>query len=173
MVHHTHNHNMLSTKTEQLLNDQIAQEAHASAVYLSMASWCDSQGCSEAAGFLYKHSDEEREHMLKLVHHVNDVGGHAISPLVMDVPVRFASLRAVFEQAMEQERRVTKSIQNIMEHCLSEKDFTTFVFMQWFVEEQKEEEIWAQKALELFDTIGEEGIGLYTINKAIGKLGKK
>lgn len=157
----------LSEEIEKLLNDQIRQEAKASAIYLAMASWCDQHGFVHSADFFYKQSGEERGHMLKLFKHVNDVGGKAVSPEVTDIPSNFNSLRATFEQALEQEIANTQSFNRIIDQCYKAKDYTTISFLQWFLQEQVEEEFIARRALELFDVIGEEGVGLYMIDKKI------
>ena len=71
---------------------------------------------------------------------------------------------------LEHEIEVTKSINTIVDHCFNVKDFATFSFMQWYVTEQREEETLARRALEIFEIIGEEGIGLWTIDQELGKL---
>ena len=71
---------MISSKIEGALNRQIDLEGYASMYYLAMASWCEVKGFNGIASFLYHHSDEERMHMLKLFHYINDRGGHAIVP---------------------------------------------------------------------------------------------
>lgn len=160
----------LSEKTEKLLNEQIMMEGKSSAYYLSMASWCETQGFTRSAQFLYTHSDEERSHMLKLFRYVNEAGGHALQPEVTDIKHSFDSLKKVFESILDHEIQVTQAIHKLVDHCFSNKDFTTFNFLQWFVVEQREEETIARRALELFHIIGEEGIGLWTIDQEIGKL---
>lgn len=160
----------LTEGTERLLNQQIMMEAKSSAYYLSMASWCETQGYSHSAEFLYTHSDEERGHMLKLFRYVNEAGGHALQSQITDVKNKFKSLREVFQLILEHEIQVTQSIHRLVDHCFSTKDFTTFNFLQWFVVEQREEETMARRALEIFNIIGEEGIGLWTIDQEIGKL---
>ena len=157
----------LSEEIEKVLNDQIKQEAKASSTYLAMASWCDQHGFMYSGEFFYKQSGEERQHMLKFFKYVNDVGGKAISPEVNDIQHNFNSLRAVFEQALEQEITNTQSINRIVDMCYKSKDFTTMNFLQWFLQEQVEEEFIARRALELFDVIGEEGVGIYMIDKKI------
>lgn len=160
----------ISTETEAMLNKQIMMEAQASAHYLSMASWCDVQGYSNSAKFLYGHADEERMHMMKLFHYINDAGGHALQPEITGLKHSYDSLRQVFQMILEHELKVTQSINEIVEHCYNVKDFATLNFMQWYVSEQREEEMLSRRALELFDIIGEEGIGLWTIDQEIGKL---
>ncbi|MBS0001185.1 MAG: ferritin [Cyclobacteriaceae bacterium] len=160
----------ITPETEDLLNKQIMMEGMSSAHYLSMASWCDMKGYTHSAQFLYNHSEEERMHMLKLFHYVNDAGGHAIQPGISNIKHKFNTLREVFEDVLSHEINVTKSINQIVDHCFNVKDFATMNFMQWYVAEQREEELIARRALELFKIIGEEGIGLWTIDQEIGKL---
>ena len=160
----------LSQETEQLLNQQVGMEGRSSAHYLAMASWCDTQGYKHAAEFLYHHAEEEKEHMLKLFHYINDAGGHALHPEITGIQHTFTSFRQVFELALTHEIKVTQSIHHLVDHCLAVKDFSTFNFLQWFVAEQVEEEVITRRAVELFDVIGEEGIGRYTIDKALKKL---
>jgi len=160
----------LTQETEKILNEQIKMEGKSSAAYLSMASWCEKSGYASSAEFLYRHSEEERAHMLKLFHYVNDAGGHALQPELTNIQHDFGSLRKVFEQVLQHELDVTHAINNLVDHCFTIKDFTTFHFLQWFVTEQREEETIARRALELFDIIGEDGLGLWTIDLEIGKL---
>jgi len=160
----------LTDETEKILNTQIIMEGKSSAYYLSMASWCDTRGYVNSAQFLYKHSEEERQHMLKLFSYINDAGGHAFQPEITNIKHSFLTLREVFELILAHEIEVTNSINAIVDHCFNIKDFTTFNFLQWFVIEQREEETLARRAVELFDIIGEDGIGLWTIDQEIGKL---
>jgi ferritin len=149
--------------TEALLNKQVEMEGKSSAYYLSMAY-------ANAAKYLYTHADEERMHMMKIFQYINEAGGHAIQPEITGVRHNFNSLREVFELILEHEIKVTKSINSIVDHAFTAKDFATFSFMQWYVTEQREEETMSRRALELFEIIGEEGIGLWTIDQELGKL---
>ena len=163
----------LTKDTEDLLNNQIRMEGMSSASYLSMASWCEMTGYENSAQFLYMHAEEERMHMLKIFHYVNEAGGHAIQPEITSIKHHFNSLREVFEGILDHEIAVTNSINEIVNHCYEIKDFTTMNFLNWFVEEQREEETLARRALELFDLIGEDGVGLWTIDKEILNLGEQ
>lgn len=160
----------LTKETEELLNNQINMEGKSSAAYLSMASWCETKGYDISATFLYKHAEEERMHMLKLFRYINAAGGHALQPAITDIKQEFKSLREVFEMVLYHELEVTKSINHIVDHCFQIKDFATFNFLQWYVMEQREEETLARRAVEIFDIIGEEGVGLWMIDQEIGKL---
>jgi ferritin len=160
----------ITEEIEALLNKQIVMEGKSSAAYLSMASWCDTHGFDVSATFLYKHSEEERMHMLKLFRYVNAAGGHALQPEISGLKHTFNSLKEVFESVLMHELEVTKSINSIVDHCFQIKDFATFNFLQWYVMEQREEETLARRAVELFDLIGEDGVGLFMIDQEVGKL---
>jgi ferritin len=71
---------------------------------------------------------------------------------------------------LSHELEVTKSINHIVDHCFKSKDFATFNVLQWYVSEQREEETMARRAVEIFDLIGEDGVGLWMIDQEIGKL---
>lgn len=107
----------LTEETEKLLNKQIVMEGTSSAYYLSMASWCDTRGYVNSSKFLYRHSEEERQHMLKLFGYVNDAGGHALQPEIIGIQHSFKSLKEVFELILTHEIEVTKSINKLMDHC--------------------------------------------------------
>ncbi len=131
---------MLKANVEKVLNEQICIEFTASHLYLAMASWADKEGLEGTAKFLYAHSDEEREHALKLYHYVNDRGGHALTP-ALEAPQRnYDSIKSVFEAILEHEKYVSEKINDMVGVCLKEHDYTTNQFLQWYVEEQVEEE---------------------------------
>lgn len=157
----------LSEEIQALLNTQVALEAKSSAIYLAMAGFCDQLGYENSTEFFLTQADEERQHMLKIFKYISDVGGTPISPEVTGVPQEFGGFREVFEAALEQEIEVTKSINEILSTAYKQGDHATANFLQWFVKEQQEEEFTARKRVELFDIIGEEGIGRYMIDQKI------
>ena len=160
----------LSDEVVALLNRQIGMESMASQQYLAAASWCHKEGYEGAANFMYRHSEEERMHMMKLINYVNDSGGHALSPDLTGIRNDFSSLKQLFDFSLEKELKVSESINEIAGECFEARDFTTFQFMQWYIEEQREEEMVCRRIIELFDLIGEEGQGLWLIDQEIAKL---
>ena len=161
---------MISKKLEKAINDQILLEEQSSRVYMAMASWCEVEGYAGAAKFLYTHSDEEREHMLKFVHFLNDRGGHAQLQAAEQPSLKFDSLKALFEDVLNHERYVTKSINNLVDICLAEKDHTTNNFLQWFVEEQIEEESLATEIVDKINLIGESKGGQFHLDMFLSGL---
>lgn len=156
-----------------LLNEQIKQEAHSSSVYLAMASWCDHNGLNNSASFFYEQSLEEREHMMRIFKFINDNGGTAYSPEVSNINHDYNSLEEIFEAALDQEISITKSIHGIVFKCRKVQDLTTEYFLNWFVQEQMEEEQTIRRALELFDLMGSEGLALKLLDERIPNIRKK
>ena len=156
---------MLSKKVSAALNKQIELEASSSQYYLAMASWAETEGLNGIAGFLFTHSDEERMHMLKLVKFVNERGGHGIVPALDEPPHKFKSVKAVFEEVLKHEIKVTSEINNLVDITLKEKDYTTHNFLQWYVSEQIEEEALARQIVDKLKLIGEDKGGLYFFDR--------
>ena len=150
---------------EEKLNKQIELEANSSHLYLSMACWAECKGYGGTANFLYKHSDEERMHMLKLVKFVNERGGKAIIPSLTAGNVSFSSLNEVFELLLEHEIEVTDSINEVVFVCLEQKDYTSHSFIQWYVSEQLEEEALARNILDKLKLIDNDKGGLYLFDR--------
>lgn len=156
---------MLPKKIEAALNGQIEIESMSSQAYLAMASWAETQGLSGTAAFLFKHSDEERMHMLKLVKFVNERGGHALIPALKQPPKTFKGMHDVFRTLFEHETMVTGEINKVVDLCLKEKDYTTHNFMQWYVSEQIEEEALARTLIDKLNLIGTDKGGLYLFDR--------
>ncbi|MGF1533386.1 MAG: ferritin [Bernardetiaceae bacterium] len=163
----------VTEEMQERLNKQIQLEAQSSWAYLAAASWCDKEGYVHSAQYLYRHADEERMHMMKFFQYLNDAGGHALAPEIRGVKHEYQTLREVFETALKHEIKVTLAINDLVDNCWKAKDFATFQFLQWFVNEQREEEVISRRAVELFDIIGEEGQGLWYIDQAIGNIEKE
>lgn len=158
---------MLNKKVEKALNDQIRIEAESSQVYLAMASWAEINGYPGTSAFLYRHSDEERLHMLKLVKFVNDRGGQAIIPALPAPEADCKNLQNIFTTLLEHETAVTAEINNVVEVCLDEKDYTTHNFMQWYVSEQIEEETLARNVLDKLKLAGNDKGALYMFDRDV------
>lgn len=155
----------MKERVELALNDQIKKEGQSSQFYLAMASWAEAKGLSGTSGFLYKQSEEERFHMLKLVKFVNERGGTAIIPGFETPPTEFESVENVFQLLLKHEIDVTESINDLVEVCLNEKDYTTHNFIQWYLSEQLEEEAQARTILDKVKLIGQDKAGLYLFDR--------
>lgn len=161
---------MLNKRVEEALNAQIVKEGQSSQLYLAMASWADTNGYAGTSEFLYRHSDEERMHMLKMVRFVNERGGNAVIPGVEKPIQEFSSMKEIFEQIQSHEQMITTKINEIVQVCLDEKDFTTHNFIQWYVSEQLEEEALISKVLDKLKLAGDDNGALYMFDNDIEKM---
>ena len=157
---------MLSQTMQEALNKQVLMEAQSSQAYLAMASWADIQpGLKGVTGFFFKHSDEERMHMLKLIRFINERGGFAIIPALEQPIITFKSLKSVFEEFLKHELNVSDSINDLVHLSLTEKDYATHNFLQWYVSEQIEEEALARQIVDKLKLIGGDKGGLYFFDR--------
>ncbi len=158
---------MLTKKMEKALNLQIRVEAESSQVYLSMACWAEVKGLEGIAQFMYKHSDEERMHMLKLIKYVNERGGHAHITELTAPETDFGTFQKMFQDLYDHEIFVSKSINELVHVSLEEKDYATHNFLQWYVAEQIEEEALARTILDKINLIGNDKGGLYLFDRDV------
>jgi ferritin len=158
----------ISDKMEQALNEQLTRESFQSQVYLVYASWAEVNGFGGIADFLYKHSHEERQHMLKFLRYINNRGGKAKIVAIDQPGSDPGNLRECLERTLQHEIDNSKSIDAIVNLALEEKDWATFNFGQWFVKEQIEEETLVNDLLDKFNlaTHGNEKFAsLYTLDR--------
>lgn len=161
---------MLSKTIEDALNKQIRIEAESSQVYLAMAVWAEVKGLEGISNFMYDQSDEEREHMLKLIKFVNERGGHALISELKAPNVTFDSFKEMFEKLLKHEIFVSESINELVHISLQNKDYSTHNFLQWYVSEQIEEEATARTILDKVNMIGDDKGGLYLFDRDIQQL---
>lgn len=159
---------MLSKSIQDALNKQVQMEAESSQAYLAMASWAEIQpGLEGVTEFFYKQSDEERIHMMKLIRFVNERGGFALIPALAQPIVTFKSLKSAFEEFLKHELLVSNSINDLVHLSLAEKDYATHNFLQWYVNEQIEEERTARVLNDKLELIGDDRSGLYLFDRDI------
>lgn len=159
---------MLSNKMQDALNAQVHMEAESSQVYLAMASWAEIQpGIDNVTAFFYRHSDEERQHMLKLIHFINERGGFAVIPSLAQPNLTYPSIHHAFKELLNHEIMVSESINNLVDISLNEKDYATHNFLQWYVAEQIEEEALARVLNDKLELIGDDKGGLYLFDRDV------
>jgi ferritin len=161
---------MLTKEIEKALIAQITIEAESSQIYLSMASWAETQGFEGVAAFMYAHSDEERMHMLKLIKFINERGGHAKISTLKAPPVSFGSFKEMFQNLFDHEVMVSASINDLVHITLEQRDYATHNFLQWYVAEQIEEEALARNILDKINLIGDDKGGLYLFDSDVKQL---
>ena len=162
------NTNRLSDKLRAALNGQMTKEAHASQIYISYASWAASEGYDGIANFLFRHAQEERNHMMKIVEYIIQRGAKVqVEAIPAPLPDP-ASVQQCFIKVFEQEVDNTKSIYKLVKMSFDEEDWATWHFLQWFVKEQTEEETLALHLLDKIKIAGGEkatGDALYALDR--------
>lgn len=131
---------MLSKKLLKTLNEQITHELHAAHVYTAMAAYCvdvDLNGCSN---FFLVQAEEERFHAMKLFNYVGDQEGEIVLGALENPYKKYNNVLEVFETALEHEKLVTSQIYNLMDIATEEREYATISFLNWYVDEQVEEE---------------------------------
>ena len=130
----------LSTKMVEELNAQMGRELSAANQYLAMAIHLDERSLRELANFFYAQADEERVHAMKFLRYVLQANEKPVIPAIPEPVADFEALEKITKLGLAQEQEVTRRIHELVDLALSEKDHTTNRFLQWFVEEQLEEE---------------------------------
>ena len=161
---------MISKKLEKALNNQVKLEGEAAFAYLAMASWCEQESLNGCAKFFYAQAEEEQQHMLKFFQYINEVEGLAITPAISQPDLTYKSIQDVCDKSLQGEQKVTNSIHKLSELAASEKDYATYNFVQFFVDEQREGELTFVHILDKIKLIGLDGMGLYYIDKEFESL---
>ncbi|MGB0357046.1 MAG: ferritin [Cytophagales bacterium] len=163
-VHH------LAPKIEELLVLQIQKEHQSSINYLAMAVWAEVNLYPGTAAFFYQQSEEEREHMLKIVRYLTNLSYAPVLPATQVPTQNYQDLPSMLRQFLAQEQSVTQAVHQLVDQALEKKDYATFQFLQWFVAEQQEEEAIARKALDLCQVLSPDGFRRHAIDQEMAKL---
>jgi len=140
---------VISKQLGKLLEQQVANELQAHNLYLGIAIWFGQQSLDKWADFFYKQAEEEREHAMKIVHFLVDVGYEFHLGPISAVKASFKDAVAAVNAASKNEQTVTGQFKQMAEVALKNKDYVGFQFLQWFLEEQVEEEALMQKLLDI------------------------
>lgn len=163
----------LSTAMNQALNQQLTTEAEAAQTYLAYAAWADDQGYSGISNFLFRHAHEERNHMMKFLRYILDRGSKVTIQAVAAPGPDPSSIQDCFNKVFEQEVSNSESIHKIVKQSFDEQDWATWNFLQWFVQEQVEEETLALNLLDKIKIAGGEKAAdeaLLELNAELGKM---
>jgi ferritin len=164
--------NRLSEKINQALNEQMIKEAHASQIFLSYGAWADSNGFGGIANFLFRHAQEERNHMMKILEYILKRGGQVKITAIAAPPSDPVNMNDCFEKIFKHEVENTQSIYGVVNLTLKQEDWATWNFMQWFVKEQTEEETLAMELLDKVKIAGGDSSNhnsLYTLDRDLEK----
>jgi ferritin len=160
---------MISKKMEEALNGQVNAELYSAYLYLSMESYFKSLDLNGFANWMRVQTQEEIVHAIKIYDFINDRGGRAILKAVEGPPTQWDSPRAVFEAAYAHEQKVTGLINGLADLAIKEKDHATSTFLQWFVNEQVEEEASADTIVQQLKMMENAPGGLFMLDRELAQ----
>lgn len=156
---------MLKKTIESAINKQINAEFHSAYLYLSMSSYFQSIGMAGCANWMKIQYQEELAHATHFFDYVLERGGRALLEPIAGVEVNYNSVLHVFQETLSHEIKVTGLINNLMDIAIQESDHATKSFLQWFVDEQVEEEANVEQILNNLKLINGEGQGLLMMDR--------
>ncbi|MBU0690392.1 ferritin [bacterium] len=162
---------MISKKMQTALNKQIKLEMDSAYIYMAMSNWCTEQNLSGFASWMMNQYNEEMAHAKRIYDFLHDVGAAVVLEQIDKPASKWKGPQDVFEVTLAHEQKVTASIHKLYELAKTEKDYPSEVMLQWFVNEQVEEEATATEILERIKMVGEKSNGIWWIDKELGKRG--
>lgn len=148
----------ISKALSDLMNAQVGNELGASNQYVQIASYFDGEALSKLAKFFYDQAEEEREHAMKFVHYLMDVGADLSIAAIPATKTDIGTAEKAFEMSLNWEQGVSGQINAMMDQAMQEKDYASQAFLQWFVTEQVEEVSTMEKMLQVVRKAGEKNM---------------
>ena len=158
---------MISKKLEAAINAQINAEMWSAYLYLSMSAYCQDAGYPGIAKWFAIQFKEEQDHAMILFNYLQSRGGRVLLEPIAAVDTEWTSPLAAFQHTLEHEGKVTAMINNLMAMAVEEKDFALQSRLNWFVDEQVEEEENATDLVNKFRMVGDNGYGLYQLDQEL------
>ena len=155
----------LNKNVEAILNNQINKEFWSAYFYLSMSNYFNANGMSGFSNWMKVQFEEETSHAMKMLDFVNERGGRVILEPIVEVPSEWDGVLNIYEETLKHEELVTSLINECVNVAIAEKDHATVNFLQWFVDEQVEEEAGVGEIIDQLKMIGCQGNGLYMMDK--------
>lgn len=159
---------MISPKMTDAINRQINNEMYSAYLYMAMSAHSSDIGLNGFATWFMVQYHEEMFHAMKQYNYLLDQGAAVHLQAIKEPPKTFKSAKDMFEKTLEHEKFVTKSINEIADLALQEKDHATYQFIQWYVTEQVEEEKNDNEILQKLTLAGDAGPGLFMLDQQLG-----
>ena len=160
---------MFSKRVSELMNQQIKNELDSAYLYLAMAAYFEGENLPGFAHWMRAQAGEEQAHAMKFYDFIFERGGSVNLLGLEQPPAKFESVRAVFKQTLDHEKKVTGLIESIYVAAVEDKDYASQTFLNWFIDEQVEEEKNATDILETLRIGGESGASLLMLDHQLGK----
>ncbi|RLF37656.1 MAG: ferritin [Thermoplasmata archaeon] len=158
---------MLSKTMEDALNEQLNKEMYSAYLYMAMSAHSTHIGLPGFANWFMVQYKEEMDHAMKIYRYINDQGGKVKLAAIDEPPSEFEDAMDMFQKTLKHEQFITKSIHELMDLAIQERDHATQIFLQWFVTEQIEEEGNDNEIIAKLELAGKEGNGLFMIDKEL------
>ncbi len=158
----------LSKKMQDALNEQIKEELASAYIYLGMAAYCESINLRGFAQWMRAQSNEELEHAMKFYDYVHERGGRVVLQALAQPQAEYAGPVDVFEKTLAHEQYITGRIHKLYALATEENDYASLSVLQWFVDEQVEEESGVGDILDALKMIGDKGQALYMLDQKLG-----
>jgi len=157
----------MNSKIEKMLNDQMNFEFYSAYIYMAMAAYCDSIDLGGFAHWFKIQTQEEMYHGTKFYHYILERGGRPFFTQIDAPDKEWPSLKAAFETALNHEKIVTDRINKIMTAAIEESDHATRSCLNWFVDEQVEEESSVDAIIKKLNLVGDSGNGIFMMDKEL------
>ena len=156
---------MFSKKVEKALNDQINAEFFSAYLYLSMSAYLSDISLVGFANWTRAQYEEEKFHAIKMYNFILERGGKVKLKTIDSPKHKWRDIIDVFEDILEHEQKITHSINDLISLAIDERDHATVNFLQWFVDEQVEEEASVSELLSQLKLVGGNGSGLFMLDR--------
>jgi len=162
---------MIGKAMQDATNEQINKELFSSYLYLSMVAHFESKNLAGFAHWMRIQEAEEREHAMKFYEFIIERGGQVVLKAIEAPATEWNSNLELFREVATHEARVTASINALYELALAEKDYPAQVMLQWFINEQVEEEKNAAEIVANLELIEERGTAVLMLDHRLAKRG--
>ncbi|WP_044415424.1 ferritin [Halarcobacter anaerophilus] len=159
---------MVTKELEKALIEQLNKEYHSAYIYLGMSAYCSKEGFNGSSNWFLIQYQEEVAHGMKMFKYLEDQDVDINLPPIQGVKVDYNSLLDVFKKSLAHEQKMTKNLNILSDLAMKDKDHATYNLLQWYVTEQVEEEATVKAIIDHIKLVGDNGYGLYTIDKELG-----
>jgi ferritin len=156
---------MLNKKIEKKINEQINEELFSAYLYLAMSAYCEDINLPGFANWMNVQFEEEQFHAKKFINYINERGGRVELEAIEKPQVKWDDMIDVFEETLKHEQHITSKINGMMDLAVNERDHATISFLNWYVDEQVEEENTADDILNRLKMIEGKGNGMLMLDK--------
>ena len=163
---------MFSEKLTKEMNLQIKHELYSAYLYLSMASHFDANNLKGFSHWMKFQAKEELEHGMKFYEYLNSRGAKVNLEEIDQPPLEFGDPLEIFAMVLEHEKSVTDRINLLYGIAVDDKDYASQSFLNWFVDEQVEEEEHAAEILDTLKKIGDKSTALFMLDHSLGERGE-